>query len=216
MALARSGYRIGLGHDDTLPEPCHGDTDQSDERPARCVTPAYYQRLDMFFLVLSRMCDLAGIAMRRATTALLNTDLRLADQVIADDLLINEARARTEHDGEVLLALQAPAATDLRTMVTVLRSTEKVERMGDVAVRLATATGRIVRDRDLVLVGPWRPPTTRWTACTARCSPSSITRSETPAWPPPWMPACSAGTTNDSPTTRSRWPAGRRSSSPAA
>ena len=49
--------------------------------------------------------------MRRATDALLDNDLQLAEQVIADDVNLDEARDRVEHDVQMLLALQSPGTS---------------------------------------------------------------------------------------------------------
>ncbi len=103
----------------------------------------FQHRRDVLVLQLARMCDLAGTAMRRATTALLDSDLTLSEQVIADDRTLNEARSITEHDAQILLALQAPVATDLRTIVSVTHGAESAERMGDLAHHVALAVRRL-------------------------------------------------------------------------
>ena len=49
---------------------------------------AYHEQLDALTNRLAEMCGLAGVAMERATQALLQADLPLAEQVITDhDLL---------------------------------------------------------------------------------------------------------------------------------
>lgn len=102
----------------------------------------FHRQLDVLVLQLARMCDLTAEAMLRATMSLLDNDIRLAEQVIADDIVLDDARNRTEHDVQSLLALQSPVATDLRTILAVARSVEKVERMGDLAHHVALAVRR--------------------------------------------------------------------------
>ncbi|MEV6238519.1 PhoU domain-containing protein [Lentzea sp. NPDC051838] len=102
----------------------------------------FHHRLDALVLHLAHMCDLTALAIHRATAALLSEDLALAEQVIADDVVLDTARERIEHDVHLLLALQSPVASDLRTIVQVARSAEKVERMGDLARHVAVAVRR--------------------------------------------------------------------------
>ncbi|MCK2244414.1 MULTISPECIES: phosphate signaling complex protein PhoU [unclassified Crossiella] len=103
---------------------------------------AFHHRLDVLVLQLARMCDQAALAMRRATDALLDGDIRLAEQVIADEATVNQTRTRIEQDAQTLLALQSPVAKDLRVIVTALRSAEHVERMGELAHHVALAVLR--------------------------------------------------------------------------
>ncbi len=114
----------------------------------------FHRQLDVLVLQLAHMCDLTAVALHRATTALMDNDLKLAEQVIADDAILDQARARTEHDVQLLLALQAPVASDLRTIMSVARSAEKVERMGDLAHHVAHAVRR--RHPEPVLAPPLR------------------------------------------------------------
>jgi len=114
----------------------------------------YHHQLDVLVLQLAHMCDLTAVAMRRATDALLDNDLQLAEQVIADDVSLDEARDRIEHDVQMLLALQSPVATDLRTILSVTLSVEHVERMGDLAEHVALAVRR--RYPETVLAPPLR------------------------------------------------------------
>jgi len=46
-----------------------------------CARTAFHEQLDALIETLSRMCDLAGVAMARATHALLQADLVVAEQV---------------------------------------------------------------------------------------------------------------------------------------
>jgi phosphate transport system protein len=103
---------------------------------------AYHDRLGELANHLADMCALVAVAMERATTALLNTDLPLAEQVITDDTAIDTARTEYEEEAYALLALQAPVATDLRTVLAVIHAAESIERMGDLALHVAKAARR--------------------------------------------------------------------------
>lgn len=83
------------------------------------------------------MTGLVGSAISRATRALLDADLELAESVIAADEKVDAVQAAIEEKSLELLARQAPVATDLRVIVTGLRMTADLERMGDLARHVA-------------------------------------------------------------------------------
>ncbi len=57
---------------------------------------AYHDRLGELADHLADMCAMVSEAMERATTALLKTDLALAEQVISDDVKVDKARTAYE------------------------------------------------------------------------------------------------------------------------
>lgn len=116
---------------------------------------AYQSKLGGLAEELAQMCDAVGEAMRKATEALLNADLTLAEEVISEDLRIDELRNRTEENSFGLLALQAPVATDLRVVVSAIHAAGDLERMGDLALHVARAARR--RHPANVLPGEVRP-----------------------------------------------------------
>jgi len=86
---------------------------------------------------LVEMTRLVGSAMQRATTALLDADLVLAESVIAADEQIDRLNAELEEQAISTMARQAPVATDLRLIVAGLRMSADLERMGDLARHVA-------------------------------------------------------------------------------
>ncbi|WP_019856417.1 phosphate signaling complex protein PhoU [Actinopolyspora mortivallis] len=102
----------------------------------------YQEQLDKLADELAAMSTMVGNAMEQATTALLGADLSLAEQVIDDDMKVDEARARCEEHAFGLLALQAPVAGDLRTVISTIHAAESLERMGDLALHVAKAARR--------------------------------------------------------------------------
>jgi phosphate transport system protein len=87
---------------------------------------------------LVEMTQLVGFAMSRATTALLEADLDLAESVIEHDRMIDKRRDEMDEKIVDLLARQQPVvATDLRVLVTSLRMSDDLERMGDLALHVA-------------------------------------------------------------------------------
>lgn len=102
----------------------------------------YHIRLDRLAQNLAQMCGMVATAMERATTSLLDADLALAEQVISDDQLVDNARAECEEQAYALLALQAPVATDLRVVLAGIHAAESLERMGDLAMNVARTARR--------------------------------------------------------------------------
>ena len=103
---------------------------------------AFQEQLDALTQTLSEMCGLAGLAMERATQALLQGDLVTAEQVITDHDHLAELRARAEEAAFVLLALQSPVAGDLRLVVGTLQNLADSERMGGLALHVAKIARR--------------------------------------------------------------------------
>jgi phosphate transport system protein len=83
------------------------------------------------------MTHLVQVAIGRATGALLDADLVLAESVITADEQVDALQTAIEEKSLELLARQQPVATDLRLIVTGLRMTADLERMGDLARHVA-------------------------------------------------------------------------------
>ena len=97
----------------------------------------FHEKLDRVSEDLIEMTSLVGLSMSRATQALLDADLHLAESVIAGDALIDDLAAQVEEDCFKVSARQAPVATDLRIVVAALRISASLERMGDLAAHIA-------------------------------------------------------------------------------
>src|SRR4029078_6123296 len=98
----------------------------------------YYEELSALSAQVGDMCGLAADAMEHATQALLGADLSVAEQVIADHEHIVAMSKRTESSALKLLALQQPVAGDLRTIVSTIHVGADIERMGALAVHVAS------------------------------------------------------------------------------
>ena len=103
---------------------------------------AYHEQLSALTAQLGEMCGLSGRAMERATQALLQADLVLAEQVITDHDQITAMSARAEESAFVLLALQAPVAGDLRAIVGSIQIVADIDRMGALALHVAKIARR--------------------------------------------------------------------------
>ena len=97
----------------------------------------FQEELDGVNASLVQMAGLVRVAMGNATTALLTADLNLAEKVIADDSIIDEIQHELDARTINLIARQSPVASDLRALVTSLRMSADLERMGDLAHHIA-------------------------------------------------------------------------------
>jgi len=85
------------------------------------VRDAYHEQLDELTESLVILTGLVAGAIGRATQALIDADLELAQQVISNDLAIDARYADIEEQAYDLLARQQPVASDLRAIVAALR-----------------------------------------------------------------------------------------------
>jgi phosphate transport system protein len=98
---------------------------------------AFHDELDGIGTTLLQMAGLVKVAMNDATSALLTVDLNNAEKVIAADDVIDEIQHELDARTINLMARQQPVASDLRTLVTSLRMSADLERMGDLAHHVA-------------------------------------------------------------------------------
>ncbi|MFI7440857.1 phosphate signaling complex protein PhoU [Nonomuraea indica] len=98
---------------------------------------AYHEELDSLTDKLVEMTRLVRSGISRATTALLDSDLQLAENVISRDEEVNTLFNEVETSILELMARQQPVAVDLRMIITALRMGTDLERMGDLAVHVA-------------------------------------------------------------------------------
>ena len=98
---------------------------------------AFHDDLDAISVSLVEMSQLANTAMVRATKAILEADLAIAEEVISEDERIDNLHHDLDARTLTLLARQQPVAGDLRTIVASIRMSSDIERMGDLAHHIA-------------------------------------------------------------------------------
>lgn len=103
----------------------------------------FHEQLEDLKAGVIRLSALATEAVANGTQALLATDLDRVEQVIADDERLDDLTHRIEEDCYLLLARQQPMATDLRTIVAILRNIHELERIGDLMLNVAKGARRI-------------------------------------------------------------------------
>ncbi len=105
--------------------------------------------------VRARVLEMGGLVeeqINRAVDALVTGDMELADQVMAMDHKVNALEVATDEDCTHIIALRQPAASDLRLILTIIKTVTDLERIGDEASKVARMTKQIYQgDR---LTGP--------------------------------------------------------------
>lgn len=76
-------------------------------------------------------------AVERATTSFATSDVSLAESVMSSDAEIDAKVDALDELAIDILARQAPVARDLRVVVSALRISASLERMGDIAAHIA-------------------------------------------------------------------------------
>jgi phosphate transport system protein len=101
---------------------------------------SYHESLHEIDTLMIEMTRLVGRAMSHATQALLDADLESAEKVIAEDEHLDAINAEVDERAFQLVARQQPVAGELRRLLSALRISSSLERMGDLAVHVAKTT----------------------------------------------------------------------------
>ncbi len=108
--------------------------------PTRALLDNELNDLNQSVLSLSSMVD---EAIGAAVTALLTSDVPLAESIMAGDADINRLRFQIEEKAYVILSTQQPLARDLRTVIAAIHFAIELERIGDHAAGIARVVQRI-------------------------------------------------------------------------
>jgi phosphate transport system protein len=106
------------------------------------VRTAYQDELSALTTDIANMCGVVGVGMKRATQALLQADLALAEEVITDLDQLVLMSLDAEEAGFTLLTRQLPPAADLRGVVASIRNVADVDRMSRLAMHVAKLARR--------------------------------------------------------------------------
>lgn len=100
----------------------------------------FHQSLEDVQGRLVEIAELVTIAIDKATRAFGTSDVSLAEEVIEADAVIDEKAIALDELAIEILARQQPVARDLRIVVSALRMSASLERMGDIAEHIAQLT----------------------------------------------------------------------------
>jgi phosphate transport system protein len=104
------------------------------------IARAFDRDLEAVQAQLMKMGGLVEENIRQSAGALKTRDLELADIVRKADREIDQLEEQINLDCARILALRQPAASDLRTVLTVMKVASNLERIGDYAKNIAKRT----------------------------------------------------------------------------
>jgi phosphate transport system protein len=103
----------------------------------RHIASAFDRDLEAIQALVLKMGGLVEAAILDAAQALETRDDELAERIRAGDKAIDRLEELINTESARLIALRAPAASDLRTVLTVMKIAASLERCGDYAKNLA-------------------------------------------------------------------------------
>ena len=114
----------------------------------------FHEQLDTLKDRLMTMSERAEGLVDLAVDALLKHDKDRADAVIAGDREVDTLEVEVENLAVGLLALQQPMARDLRFIISAIKISSDLERVGDHAVNIAQCALRLVAMRSTITPDP--------------------------------------------------------------
>ncbi len=104
------------------------------------IASVFDRDLEAIQAMLMKMGGLVEDAILNGAEALERRDLEMAEQVRAGDKAIDELEEQVNEEATRVIALRAPTAGDLRTVMTVIKISSNLERCGDYAKNMAKRT----------------------------------------------------------------------------
>ncbi|HER26266.1 MAG TPA: phosphate signaling complex protein PhoU [Rhodospirillales bacterium] len=101
------------------------------------IVTSFDDELKAIDTTLAEMGGMAEAQLAKAIDALVRRDSDLARQVIKEDKLIDDLEAALDHNAIRLIALRQPMAEDLRMVITALKTSANIERIGDYSKNIA-------------------------------------------------------------------------------
>jgi phosphate transport system protein len=109
----------------------------------RHISEQYDTELDSARALLLEMGGLVEQQLQQACLSLYNHDIEAADAVRAGDATINQHEVDIDDLCTQIIARRQPAATDLRTLISVMKASTDLERIGDEAERIAKMAKKV-------------------------------------------------------------------------
>lgn len=101
------------------------------------IRSVFQDELDSVSQTLFDLSVMVSDSMAKATKSVMTRDLKLAEEVITSDEKIDAVQHDLDARVIDIMARQQPVASDLRALVTALRMSADLERMGDLAHHVA-------------------------------------------------------------------------------
>ena len=101
------------------------------------IASAFDRDLEAIQATLMKMGGMVETAVLDSARSLADRDVELAEQVRKADKAIDALEEQVNEEAARVIALRAPTAGDLRTVLTVIKISANLERCGDYAKNLA-------------------------------------------------------------------------------
>ena len=109
-------------------------------------SPEYTKELINLHDQIIEMSKIVSKQVEDSFSSLLNSNIFVAKEVIANDQEVNEYEKKIDHLTTLIIARRQPAANDLRMLISSLKLTQDLERIGDEAKRFASLSALIIND----------------------------------------------------------------------
>ena len=109
------------------------------------IVSSFDKDLEAIQAKVMKMGGLVEAAILGAATAFSTYDIELAEKVRADDKSIDELELAINEAAAQLIALRAPTAIDLRIVLSVIKISSNLERIGDYAKNMAKRTAVLLQ-----------------------------------------------------------------------
>ena len=96
--------------------------------------------------IRSKVLAMGGLVEQQteqAVKAFLHSDQDLAEKVLQQDDMVNSMEKEIDHDCIQVIAKRQPAAIDLRMLISIIKASTDLERIGDEAARIAKMAIRL-------------------------------------------------------------------------
>lgn len=104
------------------------------------ITSAFDRDLEVIQALIMKMGGMVETAISDASRALDMRDIELAETVRRNDKAIDALEEQVSSEVARVIAMRGPTASDLRTVLSVLKTSANLERVGDYAKNLAKRT----------------------------------------------------------------------------
>ena len=109
------------------------------------IASAFDRDLEAIQALIMKMGGMVEVAIQNAAQSLETRDEELAEKVRANDKFIDAMEEQVNSEAARVLAIRSPTATDLRTVLTVMKISANLERVGDYAKNMGKRTTVLVQ-----------------------------------------------------------------------
>ncbi|MGM8213715.1 phosphate signaling complex protein PhoU [Virgibacillus sp. W0430] len=111
----------------------------------------FHSELQLLKTKIITLAEMTEEAFILSIDALHNQDVQMAKRIIVKDKEIDRCENEINNQAVLMLAKQQPVATDLRMLISAIKITNDLERMGDNAKNIAKSTVHLGDNHNLII-----------------------------------------------------------------